>query len=132
LSVALQRINNPSAYPNELVTRVSAVEAFARSLVANFDAPNREAVLTKHRKLAARDAVSLVQSYTKLFSTTPKDVFGEEIWEFFRMAVNARNLLVHECTYLDAQKYLPMENACTEVLFGLAKLAKVRLPASAA
>lgn len=130
-SVVLQRINNPASYPNELVTRVSAIEAFARSLVANFNSPNKEAILAKHRKLAKRDATSLVDAYTKLRATSPKELFGEELWEVFRVAVSARNLLVHECTYLDVQKYLPMENACTEVLFGLVKLSEAKMSAPA-
>lgn len=131
-TVALQRINNPAAYPNDLVTRVSAVEAFARSLLANSGASNREEVLAKHRKLAKREATSLVEAYAKLHRTSPKSVFGEELWETFRLAVAARNLLVHECTYLDAQKYLPMAHSCTEVLFGLAKLSNTKAPKSAA
>ena len=132
LSVALQRINNPAAYPNELVTRVSAVEAFARSLLANLNSSNKQEILAKHRRFAKLDATNLIEKYTKLCATNPKELFGEEIWEIFRVAVSARNLLVHECTYLDAQKYLPMEHSSTEVLFGLAKHSKTRLPTHAA
>ena len=131
-SVALDRINNPTDYPNELVTRVSAVEAFARSLVANFGARNRSEVLTKHRKISRQETTGLVQAYTKLHATTPRELFGEELWETFRLAVSARNLVVHECTYLDAQKYLPMAHSCTEILFGLDKLSNTRRPKSAA
>lgn len=132
LSVAMQRINNPDSYPNDLVTRVSAVEAFARSLLANFGISNREELLAKHRRLAKREAHNLVEAYVKLHKTTPAVVFGEELWETFRVAVAARNLLVHECTYLDAQKYLPMAHACSEVLFALAKLSDTKVRRSAA
>jgi hypothetical protein len=132
LKVAIQRINNPTAYANELVTRVSAVEAFARSLLANVDTTDREQVQAKHKKLESREATSLVEAYSKLHGVKPKDVFGEELWETFRVAVSARNLLVHECTYLDAQKYLPMAHSCTEVLFGLAKLSNTRVAKRAA
>jgi hypothetical protein len=132
LSVAVQRINNPEAYPNDLVTRVSAVEAFARSLLASFGAASREEVLVKHRRLAKREAPVLVEAYARCHATSAKTVFGEELWETFRLAVNARDLLVHECTYLDAEKYLPMAHSCTEVLFGLAKLSNTRVPKHAA
>lgn len=130
--VALDRINNPAADANDLVTRVSAVEAFARSLIANFGARDKAEVLAKYRRLSKREATDLVTAYAKLRDTTPKELFGEELWEFFRVAVSARNLLVHECTYLDAQKYLPMAHSCTEVLFGLAKLSNTRGPKIAA
>ena len=131
-AVALARINNPAHYPNALVTHVSAVEAFARSLLANHGASSQAEVLAKHKRLSRQEATTLVEAYAKLHATTPKQVFGEDIWEIFRVAVSARNLLVHECTYLDAQKYLPMEHACTEVLFGLASLSKTQRPKHAA
>lgn len=131
-SVALNRINNPAAYPNELVTRVSAVEAFARSLLANFGARNKAEVLTKYRKLLKREATGLVEAYARLHAASPRELFGEELWEVFRLAVSARNLLVHECTYLDTEKYLPMAHSCTEVLFGLSKLSSTRRPKSGA
>ncbi len=131
LAVALDRINFPASYPNDLVTRVSAVEAFARSLIANFGAQSRAEVLATHRRFQRREATGLVEAYAKLHATTAKGIFGEELWQTFRLAVSARNLLVHECTYLDAEKYLPMAHSCTEVLFALAKLSNTRLPKNA-
>ena len=130
--VGLDRVNNPDAYPNDLVTRVSAIEAFARSLVANSHVGSRTEVIVKHRRLEKREAHHLVAAYLKLHCLEPRNHFGEQVWETFRAAVGARNLLVHECTYLDAQKYLPMADACTEVLFALARLSRIRLPKSAA
>jgi hypothetical protein len=131
-AVALDRINNPADYPNVLVTRVSAVEAFARSLLANHGAGSRADVLAEHQRHSRKEATGLVEAYVKLHATTPKQVFGEELWEIFRLAVSARNLLVHECTYMDPQMYLPMEHACTEVLFRLADLSKTARPKRAA
>jgi len=131
-SVAIDRINNPSAYPNDLVTRVSAVEAFARSLLANYGAKSKAEILAKYRKYSRQEATGLVEAYVKLYATTPTTLFGEELWETFRLAVRARNLVVHECTFLDAQKYLPMAHSCSEVLFGLKTLSHTRKPTSTA
>ena len=121
-SVALKRINDPSAYPNDLVTRVSAIEAYARSLLANAGAKNNEEVLKRYKRYARNEATSLVEGYLKCHAIKPRDYFGPEIWELFRVAVDARNILVHECTYLDASKYLPLAHACTEVFSHLGRL----------
>jgi hypothetical protein len=99
--------------------------------MANFGARSKAEVLTKHRRFSKKEATGLVEAYARLHATTPKELFGEELWEFFRLAVSARNLLVHECTFLDAQKYLPMAHSCTEILFGLAKLSNTRRPKGA-
>jgi hypothetical protein len=122
--VALDRINNPDHYPNDLVTRVSAVEALARSLLAHSLESNRDDIQARHRSLGKLDAPNLIARYAKVLGTTPAELFGIEDWELFRIAVAARNLLAHECTYLDAQSYLPLANAATEVLFALRKTFK--------
>jgi len=68
--------------PNPLITGISAVEAFARSLVVEVLAKSR-----KTRKIAVYDevkefgAVELVVQYLALRKAgTPADVFGEERW----------------------------------------------------
>ena len=132
LSIALKRINSPEANASDLVTRVSAVEAFARCILAHTSTSTHEQVHLKYRKYAKREATSLVEGYLKLHAKTPQSTFGDEIWELFRLAVSTRNLIVHECTFLDAQKYLPMAHACTEVLLELSKISRTRTPKSAA
>lgn len=116
MSVIRQRIDNPTTYANELVTSVSGVEAYARCLLAHSEAKSKAELAERYRKLAKSEATVLVGKFLKIRGLTPVNEFGEEMWETFRAAERARNLLVHECTYLDAIKFLPLSHACTEVL----------------
>lgn len=131
-SIVLQRINNPATYANELVTRVSGVEAYARCLLAHSQAKNKSELSEQYKKHAKSEATVLVTKFLKSRRVVPSTEFGEELWELFRAAEKARNLLVHECTYLDAAKFLPMSHACTEVLMRLSEYAMPRNPESAA
>ena len=60
-SVALKRINDPAAYPNDLVTRVSAVEAYARSLLSHLGAKSVKDVHENYKKHSKSEAPVLVQ-----------------------------------------------------------------------
>jgi hypothetical protein len=49
--------------------------------------------------------------------------FGEDTWKCFVYAVDYRNLLVHECTYLGLDVFPSLIEACEAVLNKLEKLA---------
>lgn len=124
-----QRINNPKALPNLFVTRIAAIESLARTLVMNSQAKTktelREIYQNKYR---FRKVENMIREYLRIngFGAAP-DVFGEESWKVFRIAVEYRNLLVHECTYLASQKFEPMNQAIEHVLNTLTKLAKLKV-----
>ena len=130
--VALQRINDPPAIPNQLVTNVSAVEAFARSLVAHLESHTREELRSAHQRIKKREAHNLVADYLKSKQLKPDEHFGEELWAGFRLAVGYRNLLVHECTYIAPSSYLPLVHCCREVFMALSKLSGTKSSRSAA
>ena len=74
-----------------------------------------------------RAATTLVTEYLeKRGIVTPKDFFGQDTWQLFHYAVEYRNMLAHECTYLGQDKYPSLIAACEEVLQALVKLCKVR------
>jgi hypothetical protein len=50
----------------------------------------------------------------------PAEFFGTGIWESFRFAVEYRNVLVHECTYLGSDRSLGLIASCEHVLHKLA------------
>jgi uncharacterized protein YutE (UPF0331/DUF86 family) len=52
-------------------------------------------------------------------------IFGTEDWELFNNAVQFRNLLVHEATFLRAEYTNQLIPACKSVLNKLAKIAGV-------
>ena len=124
LNVALQRIGNTDHDPNLLVTRVSAVEALARSLLVHHLATAHADALSFYDLFRNTGAPSLVEAYFQAKSaSTPEVVLGADTWELFGHAVHYRNLLVHECTYLGQDKTPALIEACRIVLLKLAETA---------
>ena len=124
LHVALQRIGNADHDPNLLVTRVSAVEAFARSLLVHHLASADADALSFYGLFRHSGAPSLVEAYFQAkCASTPEALLGTDTWELFGHAVHYRNLLVHECTYLGQDKTPALIDACRIVLHKLAEVA---------
>ena len=51
---------------------------------------------------------------------TPNEFFGQETWDRFHYAVEYRNVLAHECTYLGQDRLPSLIKACEAVLHKLA------------
>lgn len=127
LGVIRQRVRNPGAGPNLLVTHVSAVEALARTLAMHIHARTKADLAALYPRYKDRNAKTLVAEYVKARGAgKPSTVFGEETWRLFTYAVEYRNLLAHECTYLERYKYDPLLHACETVLEGLRQLARLK------
>jgi len=121
LSVAKQRILNPEQDPNRIIVYVSAVEGFARSLCMHLRAKSKSDLSAIYPEYRMRGAEELVLEYLKKKGfDAPETQFGEGAWELFRYAVQYRNLLAHECTYLGLDKSPALVDACRTVLRKLA------------
>lgn len=126
LGVIRQRMENPHANPNVLVATFSGAEAIARSLVMHAKASSKAELSGSYARFRDRPASSLIQEYLKSKGTTPAELFGGEVWATFKLAESYRNLLVHECTFIENIKFDPLVAACNAVLNGIIKLAKIR------
>lgn len=127
LGVIRQRLEDHHFGPNRLVTAVSAVEAMARSLVMNHHAATKADLLSSYPRFRYRKPETLVREFLSAKGISdPKEFFGESDWRFFGYAVDYRNLLAHECTYLALEKFAPLIAACDAILDKLAKLGRVR------
>ena len=107
-----------------LVTVVAAVEALARSLVVH--APGRPASTAemRHRQFRATGPVELVEEVLALRGAGAAEAsLGDETWEFFRVAVRYRDLIVHECTVVGQDRHPTLIAATEAVLRGLVDLA---------
>ena len=123
LHILSLRLANPEHGPNLLVTHVSAVEALARSLAMHRKAKTKADLRALYPSYRNRKAESLVSEYVAgLEQGSPAEIFGESAWRLFGYAVTARNLLVHECTYLGQDKYPQLIQACDSVIATLCKL----------
>lgn len=133
LGPIVDRLEDPHhGGPNLLITAISAVEAFARSLVVEHEA--RSSARSKssvYEKYKDDNAVDLVVRYLTLRRLgAPSKVFGGERWRSFCHAVKKyRHVLLHECTYLGWQKLEELNCATRAVLEQLVELSghKARL-----
>lgn len=127
LSIIRQRLDDHHFGANRLVTAVSAVEALARALAMNHRCKSKTELSKLYPQYRNRHPKTLVKEHlsTKGISD-PNAYFGEDTWRLFGYAIEYRNLLAHECTYLGLDKFPSLINACNEILDSLAKLGRVR------
>ena len=122
LSIAKQRINNPGHDPNRLIAFVSAVEGVARSLCMHQHARTKTELSSIYPKYRKRSVESLIVEYLSKRDLGEAALhFGEHTWKLFGYAVQYRNLLAHECTYLGTNSSLELIEACRLVLRMLVK-----------
>lgn len=121
LHVIRQRLEDHHFGPNRLVTSVSAVEAYARSLALHRRAKTRADLKTHYPKYRDTPPKALISDYLKARGVDdPTSFFGEDNWKLFGYAVEYRNLLTHECTYLGLDVFPSLIEACEAVLDKLA------------
>ena len=122
LHIGKQRINNPEHDPNRLIAFVSATEGFARSLCMHQQARTKAELSALYPEYERRGAKALIGEYLSAKGLgQPSAHFGEETWQLFGLAVEYRNLLAHECTYLGQDRSPQLIDACRRVLQALAK-----------
>jgi hypothetical protein len=101
LSVIRQRLEDHHFGPNLLVTAVSAVEALARTLAMSQKAKSKDELSKIYPQYKNRKPMTLVTEYLIAKGIIEPDAyFGEDTWRLFGYAIDYRNLLAHECTYL--------------------------------
>lgn len=122
LHVAKQRIANPEHDPNRLIAYVSAAEGFARSLCMHQRGRPKPELSALYSEYVRRGPESLIGEYLSAKGLpAPREHFGSDTWLLFGYAVQYRNLLAHECTYLGGDRSPKLIDACRKVLQTLAK-----------
>ena len=94
---AMERLRYPAAYPNLLVARVAGIEALSRSLMMHTQAKTKAELREIYDSFRYRKPQTLVEDYCRFKSKEPDEVFGSKTWRLFKLAVQYRNLLMHEC-----------------------------------
>lgn len=110
--------------PTRVITTVSAVEALARSLVVH--APGRPPATAhfRYQQVRNKQPLDLVEEALRLHGgKPPAEQVGAQAWTMFELAIQARNLVVHECTFLGQDKYPAMVDAAERVLEGMVEVA---------
>jgi hypothetical protein len=107
-----------------LVTLVAAVEALARSLVVHsFGRPTSTAEM-RHRQFRDLGPRELAEEVLRLRGAArAAQHFEGDTWSLFEAAVQYRDLIVHECTFIGPHHSAQLIVAAESVLRGLIALA---------
>ena len=129
LSKIRQRLNDQDFGPSRLVTIVSGVEAFARSLLINHLSKSKSDIEILYTQYKREGPEFLVEKYLEQLGQTNPSVFlKEDNWTLFKYAIEYRNMVVHECTFVGLDISPSLINACQEILDILGNLNQCRLP----
>ncbi len=125
-NVALDRLQYENSGPNLLIQHVSAVEGFARSVALDFKIKAGQPINIAYNDLRNITPVPLIRDHiASQIQQAPEMIFGAEDWELFDIAVQFRNLLVHEASFLQQRYSTLLIRACRNILDKLAEIAGV-------
>lgn len=126
LGVIRKRLLEDEIGATKLITVVSAVEGLARCLVVHLKTNDPANIINVYRTHRKKDPESLVAEFFKLSGIVePKHHFTDDTWPLFREAIEFRNLVVHECTYLGQDKYPSLISSTLEVLEEMIRIGKL-------
>ena len=132
LHLATQRIQNPEHGPNRLVTSVAAVEGFARSLAMHCHATSKTNLSEIYPRFRFKGPEELIEEFLRFGNRgAPNDFFASGDWRLFKFAVQYRNVLTHECTYLGQDTFPELIFACYRVLSALSATQNLSFDAEA-
>ena len=80
--------------------------------------PELSKLYPKYRRKGAEQLITEYLAYRGLGDAS--SFFGEDTWQLFQFAIEYRNLLAHECTYLGQDRSPMLVEACRAVLQSLA------------
>lgn len=120
LNVGKQLINYDGLFIQKLIFYVSAIEGTARSGVLNCKTrlKNKEALYLKIKK---RNAIQIVKSFFKIKKKNISKILKYD-WKFFKLAVDYRNLILHEATFLRQGYSQKLIESCKRVLAEIEKV----------
>ena len=125
--IARERLANPDHGPNLLVTAVAALEGFARAIAVKELVANGTALETAYAELQFTKPIALITDHVlPAHEVRPEDAFEACQWELLPEAVEFRNLLVHEATYLAGGTSRRLAAAAEHVFDRLAEIVGVR------
>lgn len=125
ISVAQDRIKYPACSPNQLVQIVAAAESLARTITIYQRAKTKKDLKKEYTKVKLIGPAKLIKDYIcPKIGKTPTKLLGRSTWQKFKFAVKYRNLLIHECTFLDRRISTEMIKAAENTFEKLKTLVK--------
>ena len=128
-SIAKQRLSDPAVEPNRVVTAVAALEGFSRAVAVSIAVDRGKAVEVAYQELRWTKPIDLLRLYIIPALGVHEHRLGTEgEWATLEAAVEFRNLLVHEATFLHGGTARQLEQCATAFFERLAELSGVIAP----
>jgi len=125
--VAMSRLENPEHGPNRVVTAVAALEGFARAVTVKGLVAEGASVDDAYARVRWTGPLELIADHVlPALGTTAEEAFNTSAWALIPEAIQFRNLLVHEATYLHGGTCEELIAAVTHVAERMAQLAGVK------
>lgn len=119
-----RRLEHDEIGPVRMCTLVSAVEALARSIVLQHEVDQGADRDTAYKKIWRDGPQNLTERALALHGTTVESAgLAGDAWALFLLAVEFRNLVMHECTYVGQDKFTSLIAGAENVLSVLARTA---------
>ena len=107
---------------------MSAIEGILRSLVVWNETGSGRPKADTYDKYKYTGVSKLYDKYLEQCNVKSEEIITAEKYELVGYAVEYRNLLAHECTYLGQDKFPDLIDACQEFLSGLCSHARIKYP----
>ena len=125
--VAVDRLRYHDSGPNQIIQHVSAVEGFVRSVAMDFERKAGTPADQAYDILRNIGPVPIITDFiSKRLQADPDIMFGKDDWELFKLAVQYRNFLIHESSFLRHGYSTQLIGACKKVLYKLADLSEIK------
>ena len=125
-SIARQRLDHPHHGPNQVVTAVAALEGFARAIAVKALVRKGVGLEDAYGQVRNEKPIQLIVDHALPALSASVDDFDQQEWDLLPDAVEFRNLLVHEATYLHGGTCDRLIASAVHVFERLAELAGVR------
>ena len=128
-SIAKQRLSDPAVEPNRVVTAVAALEGFSRAVAVSIAVAKGKALEVAYGELRWTKPIDLLRLHIIPGLGVQQHRLGtEEEWAILETAVEFRNLLVHEATFLHGGTALQLEQCAIAFFERLAEVSGVIEP----
>lgn len=125
--VALERRRNPDHGPNVLVNAVAALEGFTRAAVIQDLIGAGKTTQEAYACTRWLNPSDLLKDFLlPSLDISGEEAFGRESWERLALAMQFRNLLVHEATYLHGGTCRVLVDTVDEVFDAVAVLCRAK------
>ena len=123
IGIASQRIDagGSDGDPGLIVTYVSVIEGLLRSFVIWNETPTGRPTEKTYKKYKRTTPMKLFEKYLEQKDAEAAAIATPDDIALVEYAVEYRNLLAHECTYLGGDTSKPLIDACRVFLCGLCK-----------